>query len=319
VETSSFSVVSAEGFAAEGVVYVGNEIMVVTKLDANTFKINNRGVQSSFKGPHTAWGETVSDRGYVLSVRGVMADGRHIPSDNGVPIMIYRIDTTAPTTPGAPEPQVAKGVASGQAYTLKWDASGDNESNVSSYEIQEREGTNPVWHTVAAIPGFKTGGAINNIYTIGDPINPGETPRPLGKYYTYRVRSWNFAGLHSDWSAVSTPAGTTIGTELISKVSNYPNPVDTRKGGVEGKTVINYTLNDNAEVTITIYDLLGYVVREFHFSSGSDGAKLGPNFVLWDGKNGLGGFVAKGGYIVRVKAASAKGSKVITRKVGVIH
>jgi hypothetical protein len=29
--------------------------------------------------------------------------------------------------------------------------------------------------------------------------------------------------------------------------------------------------------------------------------------------------VAKGGYIVRVKAASAKGSKVITRKVGVIH
>jgi len=319
VNTSSFSVVSAEGFAAEGVVYVGNEIMVVTKIDGTTFKINERGAQGSFRGPHTAWGETVSDRGYVLSVRGIMADGRYIPSESGVPIMIYRIDTTYPTTPGAPEPQVAKGVSSGQAYTLKWDSSADGESNVMSYEIQEREGTNPVWHTVAAIPGFKTGGAINNIYTIGDPVSPGETPRPFGKYYTYRVRSWNFAGLHSEWSAVSTPAGTTIGAELLSKVSNYPNPVDLRKGGVEGRTVINYTLNDNAEVTITLYDLLGYVVREFKFTSGADGGKLGPNFVIWDGRNGLGGYVSKGGYIVRVKAASPKGSKVIMRKVGVIH
>jgi len=319
VNSSSFTVVSAEGFATEGVVYVGNEMMVVTRLDNITFKINLRGVQGSFRGPHTAWGETVSDRGYVLSVRGQMADGTYVPSENGVPVMIYRIDTTYPTTPGSPEPQVAKGVASGQAYTLKWTAADDPESNVMSYEIQEREGTNPVWKTVAAIPGLKTGGAVNNIYTIGDPVNPGELPRPLGKYYTYRIRSWNFAGMPSDWSPVSTPAGTEIGTELLSKVSNYPNPVDLRKGGVEGRTVLNYTLNDNAEVTITIYDLLGYVVREFTFSSGADGGKMGPNFVIWDGRNGLGGFVSKGGYIVRVKAASPKGSKVIMRKVGVIH
>jgi hypothetical protein len=261
----------------------------------------------------------VSDRAFVLSVRGLMADGRYIPSTSGVPILVYRIDTTAPTTPGAPEPQVTKGVASGQAYTLKWDAANDAESNIMSYEIQERTGTNPVWKTVAAIPGFKTGGAINNIYSIGDPINPGETPRPLGNYYTYRVRSWNYAGLHSDWSPISSPAGTTIGTELISKVSNYPNPVDTRKGGVEGRTVINYTLNDNAEVTMTIYDLMGYVVQEFKFSNGDDGGKMGPNFVTWDGKNELGAYVSKGGYIVRVKASSAKGSKVVMRKVGIIH
>ncbi|MBI5743534.1 MAG: hypothetical protein HY952_03185, partial [Elusimicrobia bacterium] len=319
INSSSFSVTSAEGFASEGVVYVGNEMILVTKLDGTTFKINTRGVQGSFIGPHTSWGETVSDRGYILSVRGLMADGRYIPSESGTPVMVYRIDTTYPSAPGAPEPQVAKGVSSGQAYTLKWTAAEDQESNVMSYEIQEREGTSPVWKTVTAIPGFKIGGAINNIYTIGDPVNPGETPRALGKYFTYRIRSWNFAGMHSEWSQVSTPAGTTIGTELLSKVSNYPNPVDTRKGGVEGRTVINYTLNDNAEVTITVYDLLGNVVREFNFTSGTDGGKLGPNFVTWDGKNGLGGFVSKGGYIVRVKASSAKGSKVIMRKVGIIH
>ena len=247
------------------------------------------------------------------------ADEKFIPSEKGVPLAVYRIDTTYPTSPGAPQPQVPKGVASGLAYTLKWDASADPESNVLSYEIQEREGTSPVWKTVAAIPGFKTGGAVNNIFTIGDPANPGQTPKPGGTFFTYRVRSWNFAGLPSAWSAISEPAGTTIGTELLSKVSSFPNPVDIRKGGVEGKAVITYTLNADAEVTITLYDLLGYVVREFSFSSGQEGGKMGPNFVTWDGHNGLGGVVSKGGYIVRVKASSAKGSKVLLRKIGVIH
>jgi len=232
---------------------------------------------------------------------------------------MYRIDVTGPSAPGAPEPQVTKGSPAGQAYTLKWTSSSDAESNVASYEIQERVGENPVWTTVATIPGYKTGGSVNNLYTIGDTTVPGEYLRPLGKYYTYRIRSWNYAGAASAWSAISTPAGTTIGSELISTVSNYPNPVDTRKGGVEGRTAITYTLNSDAEVIITIYDLLGYVVREFKFSNGSNGGQLGPNVVLWDGKNALGAFVSKGGYIVRVKASSSKGSKVITRKVGVIH
>jgi len=319
VNTSSFTVQSTEGFATEGIIYVGNEIMLVRKLDGVTFAVQQRGVQGSFKGPHTAWGESVSDRAYVISVRGKMADGRYVPSENGVPVLIYRIDTSYPSVPGAPEPQVAKGVASGQVFTLKWNAAEDTESNIMSYEVQEREGTSPVWKTIAAIPGFKTGGAINNIYSVGDVSVPGETPRKLGTYYTYRVRSWNFAGIHSEWSTISTPAGTTIGEELISKVSSFPNPVDLRKGGVEGRVDITYTLNDNAEVTMTIYDLLGYVVKEFRFTSGSDGGKLGPNHVLWDGKNGLGGTVSKGGYIVRVKASSPKGSKVILRKIGVIH
>ena len=189
-----------------------------------------------------------------------------------------------------------------------------------SYEIQEREGTNPVWRTIGSVPGSKKGGATINSYIVGNPAaTPGETPRPLGKYYSYRVRAWNFAGKASEWSEISTPAGTEVGKELISKVSNFPNPVDTRKGGVEGSTKITYELNDDAEVTITIYDLLGNVVREFYFSRGANGGRQGPNFVLWNGKNALGGFVAKGGYIVRVKASSAKGSKIITRKIGVIH
>ncbi|PIU19715.1 MAG: hypothetical protein COT18_06055, partial [Elusimicrobia bacterium CG08_land_8_20_14_0_20_59_10] len=319
VDSSSFTVKSTEGFAEEGVLYVGNEIMLVSKRDSVTFNIVERGVQGSAKGPHTSWGEPVSDRAYVLSVRGVTSDGVYVPSDSGVPVLIYRIDTSKPTSPGAPEPQVSAGSPAGSAYTLKWSQSGDPDSSLMSYQVQERDGINPVWKTIAAIPAFKTGGAVNNVYTVGDINTPGETPRAASHYYTYRVRSWNFAGLASDWSEVSTPAGTTIGEQLIEKVSSFPNPVDLRKGGTQGKVTITYELNDNAEVTISIYDLLGYLVREFKFSNGSKGGKLGSNFVEWNGKNELGGIVSKGGYIVRVKASSPKGSKTIMRKIGVIH
>ncbi|MEF3279377.1 MAG: hypothetical protein K6357_00185 [Elusimicrobiota bacterium] len=319
LDSSSFTVKDASNFAQEGVVYVGSEIMLVSKIDDKTFRIIERGIQGSYPAMHTPWGEFVSDRAYIVSVRAVTSGGTYIPNEKGTPVLIFRIDTTKPTTPGAPQPQVAEGVAAGQSYSIKWTPSTDNESNIMAYEIQERENTSPIWKTIAGIPGYKYGGGINNLYSIGDPVNPGETPRPLGNYYTYRIRAWNFAGLNSDWSEVSKPAATTIGQELIQKVDAYPNPVDLRKGGREGKVTIAYILNDDAEVTIDIYDLLGNLVKQFKFSRGQTGAKLGSNYIDWNGKNELGGIVSKGGYIVRIKASSPKGSKTITKKIGIIH
>ena len=155
---------------------------------------------------------------------------------------------------------------------------------------------------------------------MGSAAFPGEIPRPLSQYYFYRARAMSNAGVFSPWSVLDVAVVTGAAPEdVLSNVRNYPNPFDPRKGGMEGKTAITYTLADNSEVTITLYDLLGYVVREFSFSNGATGGKAGPNYVLWDGKNGLGGFVSKGGYIIRVKASSSKGNKVILRKVGVIH
>ncbi|MGC8727950.1 MAG: FlgD immunoglobulin-like domain containing protein, partial [Elusimicrobiales bacterium] len=319
LDSSSFTVKDASNFAQEGVVYVGSEIMLVSKIDNQTFRILERGVQGSYSSMHTPWGEVVSDRGYIVSVRGVTSEGGYIPNENGTPVLIFRIDTTKPTTPGAPQPQVPEGVAAGQSYSLKWTQSTDPESNIMAYEIQERENTSPIWKTINGIPGYKYGGGINNLYTVGDPITPGETPRPAGNYYTYRIRAWNFAGLASDWSEVSKPAATSIGKEIIQKVDAYPNPVDLRKGGKEGKVTIAYILNDNAEVTISIYDLLGYLVKEIKISRGDKGAQMGSNYIEWNGKNDLGATVSKGGYIVRIKASSPKGSTTVTKKIGIIH
>ncbi len=320
LDSSSFTVKDASNFAQEGVVYVGSEIMLVSKIDNKTFRIIERGIQGSYPSMHTPWGEFVSDRAYIVSVRALSRTGEYLPNENGTPVLIFRIDTTKPTQPGAPQPQLPLGEAAGPSYTLKWEASTDNDSNIMAYEIQERVNTSPIWKTIAAIPGYKYGGGINNIYTVGDPkVVPGERPRPQGNYYTYRVRAWNFAGLHSDWSEVSRPAATSIGKEIIQKVDAYPNPVDLRKGGKEGKVTIAYILNDDAEVTISIYDLLGYLVKEFKFSRGQKGAQMGSNYIEWNGRNELGGIVSKGGYIVRIKASSPKGSATITKKIGIIH
>jgi len=319
LDSSSFTVKDASNFSQEGVVYVGSEIMIVSKIDNQTFKIIERGVQGSYASMHTPWGEVVSDRAYIVSVRALTAGGGYIPNENGTPVLIFRIDTTKPTTPGAPQPQVPEGVAAGTSYSLKWTNSTDPESNIMAYEIQERENTSPIWKTINGIPGYKYGGGINNLYSVGDPVVPGEKPRAQGNYYTYRIRAWNFAGLASDWSEVSKPAATTIGQDIIQKVDAYPNPVDLRKGGKEGKVTIAYILNDDAEVTISIYDLLGYLVKEIKISRGNKGAQMGSNYIEWNGKNDLGGIVSKGGYIVRIKASSPKGSKSITKKIGIIH
>ncbi|HBE88216.1 MAG TPA: hypothetical protein DDW67_03650 [Elusimicrobia bacterium] len=306
-------------------IFVGNEIMEVTSDGAEpytTFTIVRRAVMGSRRVPHGP-NEPVSGGlgglgAYVVSVRGVTSDGQYIPEADGSSLVVMRPDTVTPPRPADPAPELESG--DNFKYLVKWartDDRDDLESGIVSYELQEREGTNPVWRTLATIPYIK---ADFLSYWVGDPLeSPGETPRPSGSYYTYRVRAWDNAGNHSTWSQTSDPAGTTIGEEVLSNVSNYPNPVDLRKGGVEGRTMITYTLNSDAEVSITIYDLLGYVVREWNIPSGQPGAKQGPNFHPWDGKNGLGGIVSKGGYIVRVKASSPKGSKTILRKVGVIH
>jgi len=39
--------------------------------------------------------------------------------------------------------------------------------------------------------------------------------------------------------------------DLISDVSNAPNPFDTRKGGIEGQTDVSYQLSHDAAVTLS--------------------------------------------------------------------
>jgi hypothetical protein len=99
-------------------------------------------------------------------------------------------------------------------------------------------------------------------------------------------------------------------------VTNYPNPFHPG----EAPTTIAYKLDDNATVTIRIFTLLGGLVREERFDSGTSGGAAGLNEWDWDGRNGDGDVVASGGYIVRIVAqGSGETLHEMTRKVAVVR
>ena len=257
---------------------------------------------------------------YYVAVRSV--NSLELASNPGS--AMFKVDLTPPTVPGKPAPSTyITGVPATQ-YTINWNFSADPESGVAGYEIQERADSNPVWHWFD-VNGDGVTATPKNAHTLGSDIILGGITKltVLGKvpghFYLYRVRAKNKAGAWSQWSAVSEAAATGLPPEVISNISNYPNPFDSRLGGEEGKTHITFILNQDADVTITLYDLLGYKVMEMSFSKGTPGGKQGPNDVTWEGKNELGDFVSRGGYIAHIKAVGDHGTKTAIRKIGVIH
>ena len=84
------------------------------------------------------------------------------------------------------------------------------------------------------------------------------------------------------------------GTPLPLKfelAQNYPNPFTS-------STAISYQLNAQSEIRVTIYDILGRVVRE----SSPGTQSVGWYTMLWDAKNAQGQRVAPGVYFYRVQA-----------------
>jgi len=107
--------------------------------------------------------------------------------------------------------------------------------------------------------------------------------------------------------------------ELLSEVTNAPNPFDSRKGGLEGQTVISYQLKLDAKTSITIYDLLGNRVRSWEALPGQIGGRKGHNEIPWDGTNDRGQKVSKGGYMAQIVVETPTTIVTAIRKIGVIH
>ncbi|MDH5662115.1 MAG: T9SS type A sorting domain-containing protein, partial [Elusimicrobiota bacterium] len=191
---------------------------------------------------------------------------------------------------------------------VHWDFANDPESGVVTYELQEKVDTSPLWNTISStIPG--------------DSQNYAITGKEQGHFYFYRVRARNAAGSWSSWSGASSPAVTGLPKDIISQVSNYPNPA---RGD---ETTITYRLKYDAKVTVEIYDLLGYLVLQEEFKPGSEQGSQGPNQWVWYLRNEMGDKVAKGGYICRITVdvddsmapKNEDRTVQVIRKIGVIH
>jgi hypothetical protein len=304
-------------FDKSGYIMINKEIISYTDKTANTFTGITRGLSGTEIAVHYK-GNQVTNKAYFFKVKAQTDLAGETPEKWGV----VRIDLTAPSAPASIVPTPVKtGVpAEDGKYEVTWEHSKDFESGVEVYEVQERTDADPVWKMIDVVAGdrFSTNVGDGSASDIdGNALT--DAPREKGHFYYYRVRAKNNAGSWGEWSTPSSAATTSIPGEVISSVSNYPNPVDTRKGGEEAKTSIVYVLNQDAEVGITIYDLLGYEVMAWNFSAGSEGGRKGANRILWDGSNGMGDKVGKGGYIAQIRVKSDKGLVTAIRKIGVIH
>jgi len=98
---------------------------------------------------------------------------------------------------------------------------------------------------------------------------------------------------------------------LYAGVHGYPNPFRAGREAVN----LSYVLDADAAVRITIYTLLGDVVRELSLPAGAAGGTRGLNEVPWDGRNGRGDTVRPGVYVARIEGGGV-GAAV---KVGVLR
>ncbi|MDA3792843.1 MAG: fibronectin type III domain-containing protein [Elusimicrobia bacterium] len=219
----------------------------------------------------------------------------------------FTVDLNPPTSPGTPTPDQQRQNKVLLSYNVTWVDSADEvsatESGVMRYDIQERKDTSPVWKTVTYVPGNENSHWFEN--------------RPAGHFYYYRVRAQDNAGNWGEWSEVSDAAVTGLPEEAVSEVSNYPNPARFDLG--DAKTRITYILNQDAEVEVYLYDMMGHLVKEWKFKKGMVGGKQGENHFDWLGINEIGTGVAKGGYILRIIVKSSEGTVEKTRKIGIVR
>lgn len=103
----------------------------------------------------------------------------------------------------------------------------------------------------------------------------------------------------------------------VSELINFPNPFNPI---ADGETKLRYSLGEDSDVTLVIYDLLGNLVWKEEIPRGSGGAHASPpaNVYPWRGRNGQGDIVANGGYIAQLIITNSRGTMKVKRKVAVL-
>ncbi len=134
-----------------------------------------------------------------------------------------------------------------------------------------------------------------------------DTSYEYGTVY-YRVSAIDYAGNRGDYSNTVSTSILSLDSDVIPKVfalhQNYPNPFNP-------VTQIRYDLPEDAMVNITIYDMMGRVVKTMVNSQQNAGFKS----VLWNTTNDFGKPVSAGVYLYRIQASEfVQASKMVLIK-----
>lgn len=124
---------------------------------------------------------------------------------------------------------------------------------------------------------------------------PFETVNPQWIRKAMMSRILHFFDFDVPWTDIQT----TDPPAVFSLKQNYPNPFNPT-------TVIEYTITEQTDITLHIYNLQGHLVNEWSFQNQTTGC----HSVEWNGINRFGTLVSSGLYIYRLTA----GKNTMTRK-----
>jgi len=264
------------------------------------------------------------------------------------------IDALPPRMPPTP-PEVVKG---SKQLLLKW-AAADALSGIVEYRVERRLAHKPNWERVVTVPGPQASAlselrvksyeatptelsgqhapaahlTLNSFNSLTLNSRTFMEPKLAAQYVAgrsavlpveasvagtqyFRVQAVNGAGEVSEFTP---PAKVVVNLEnlpgVINDVSNYPNPFDSRKE----TTTLVYVLNQDTQVTVEIFDVVGQLVNSWTYAAGQAGGQAGTNEVVWDGTNGAGQKVASSVYFAVIKASASGASNRVVRKIAVLH
>lgn len=204
-------------------------------------------------------------------------------------------DLSAPTVPGAPNPDRAFSYDGSAVFS--WTAA-THGTGILEYKLR-----------IGSTPG---GSDFLADTSVGNVLFYGVSGLPTRKTYFAQVQSVSNGGVTSPFSAVGSGVTVfTLASEApVEKPKNWPNPFDPRSES----TNIGFSLAGAADVTVRIYSLRGTLVYEETRAFGSGGNQVWS----WDGKSG-GRTVPPGGYVVQVAESGAAGPRTRSFKIAVIY
>lgn len=147
--------------------------------------------------------------------------------------------------------------------------------------------TNPI---ILNISGSTTS-LTPSSYSAGT-ITAQHQPTLTDGIYNIRVSATDITNNTRTWEATNLIVDSASQTTTISDPLNFPNPCNADTG-----TAIGYKLSKQANITLTIHDLLGNLISKKSYAAGSNGGLASYNEVTWDCKTDSGNTVGNGIYI----------------------
>lgn len=124
-----------------------------------------------------------------------------------------------------------------------------------------------------------------------DKLGPGQ--------HTFKFRAKSFDEKNIPIEATEITRVTVLGGPLrvVGLPIAYPSPYDLR-----GEVTFQYTLSEDANIDLFIFNISAQIIKKFSFAKGRDGGVGQLNSVKWDGRDENGTAVPNGIYIVNIVA-----------------